>query len=168
MHKFVESFERGKYYERLLDKYFSCFGEIEKVSRADQRKGIDRVFRTWDGIHTVEYKADEQAGKTGNAFIETISVDSNSAEGWAMKSQADYLIYYIPDNGQAYLLTMKSIRERLPHWIATYKKAKGVNMGYSSHGRLVPLREIARMALTAFSIEDPQKNKASERTPYLT
>ena len=95
-YQFAAQLQQGESYEAQIDAFFrSKFNvQISAVDRTSQRRGIDRVWfdvnddRTW----TVEYKADSLAGKTGNAFIETISVDTEQRPGWAYSSQAQMLV----------------------------------------------------------------------------
>ena len=71
---FEKQFEIGTQHEQILDEYFQRYFWVEPASRQEQRQGIDRWFQAPDGSWmSVEYKADMTAGRTGNAFIETIS-----------------------------------------------------------------------------------------------
>jgi len=89
---------RGDAGESFLDQVFAADYEVRPATRAEQRRGIDRIFthRQTGRRLTVEYKTDYKAAHTGNAFVETVSVDTAGKAGWAYSSAADYLIYYVP------------------------------------------------------------------------
>lgn len=155
LHVFAESLTEGERAERELDRYFSDRWSIQPVSRAAQRKGMDRVFteRRMPGrVVRVEYKADSKAAETGNAFVETISVDTAGKSGWAYTSQADVLIYFIPPQLTLYIIEFPALRKRLPDWVRAYPLGRALNEGYFTHGRLVPLREFERIAVEVVSL----------------
>jgi len=144
---------QGEQYERVLDAFFAGLGaRISPVSRDDQRRGIDRMWfdpvdgRTW----TVEYKADSLAGRTGNAFIETVSVDSEQRPGWAYSSQAALLVYLVTEPQTIYVISMARLRRQLARWSAVYRTAQAANNGYNTHGLLVPLHELERIAAVVY------------------
>ena len=95
---------------------------------------------------TVEYKTDYIASRSGNAFIETISVDTQQRLGWAITALADWLIYYLPGTRTLYRVPLVNIRANLPRWIATYRSQAIPNDGYATHGILVPLEVFAQCA----------------------
>ena len=99
--------------EAFLDALFSRWYRIRPASAAQQRRGIDRWFRTTTRRLAVEYKTDHTAARTGNAFVETVSVDTAHKPGWAYTSQADYLVYYIPPDGLVYVLRFAVLRREL-------------------------------------------------------
>jgi len=148
-YQFAAQLTAGETYEALIDAFFRAKGaQISKVDRATQRRGIDRVWydptdrRTW----TVEYKADSLAGRTGNAFVETISVDTEQRAGWAYSSQARLLVYLVTDPQTIYVISMARLRRCLPRWSAVYPTRQAANNGYNTHGLLVPLHEFERIA----------------------
>jgi hypothetical protein len=153
-HDFNSSFAVGRDGEEFLDKLFSIKFTIEQVDREDQRRGIDRYFtgKSEDAKRlAIEYKTDHRAADTGNAFIETVSVDSADKEGWAYKSQADYLIYYLPEDGLIYSIRMSALRRCLDRWAQEYPTRAAPNKGYNTYGILVPLHEfedIAELVIT--------------------
>jgi hypothetical protein len=142
---FQNQLTKGERAEGVLDVFLASDHEITPVSLAEQRRGIDRVFvrRTTGRRFTVQYKADWTAHRTGNAFIETVSVDTNNVPGWALTSQADWLIYYLPRDRHAYAIRMAVIRDKVVEWSATYPTTAVQNMDYHTHGVLVPLQELA-------------------------
>ncbi len=154
-YQFADQLQQGESYEAQIDAFFrSKFRtvKISTVDRASQRRGIDRVWydgtdgRTW----TVEYKADSLAGRTGNAFIETVSVDTEQRPGWAYSSQASLLVYLVVDPQTIYVISMARLRHKLPRWAAAYPTRQAANDGYNTHGLLVPLDELERIAAAVY------------------
>lgn len=145
---FDDQLSHGEHGETFLDRFFSRWFRIEPATPEEQRRGIDRIF--YNSRHrrtlTIEYKTDTAAARTGNAFIETISVDAIEKAGWVFTTEADILIYYIPGKSVLYVLRMAAVRSRLPFWLLTYKVREIPNLGYYTHGLLVPLDELERCA----------------------
>lgn len=145
IYNFDDSLKESEKFEEYLDKYFSRFYEIKKVNQDMQRKGIDRIFISKEKEILIEYKADKITKKTRNVFIETISNDSNFSEGWAVKTQADYIIYHCIGIN-IYVIPSNTIREKLPEWIEKYPKKTCQNKTYCSYGRLIPIHEIEKIS----------------------
>lgn len=147
---FAEQLAVGEAWEAHLDAFFGGQFpvEIRPASMEEQRKGIDRLFvsKRTGAIDTVEYKADRLAGKTGNAFIETVSVDATGKPGWAVASQARYLVYLVTDPETIYFIAMRRVLAALPRWRAAYPEARAQNEGYQTVGLLVPLAELEKIA----------------------
>ena len=130
-----------------IDKHFADSWEIQPVGRLFEKVGIDRIWthrqsgRRW----TVEYKHDTLAHKTGNVFVETVSVDSAEKMGWAYTSGAQILVYYVVEGEYAFVVRMPEIERRLDYWQSFYQhKAattvdKAANRSYKTWGVLVPL-----------------------------
>lgn len=156
-YSFNDQAQRGKAGEAFLDHYFARWFQIEVASHDDQHQGIDRFYTTRNQKQrlAVEYKTDVVASRTGNAFIELVSVDTTGKAGWAYTSKADYLLYYLPDSGLIFMLQMAAIRERLPRWKDQYPNRRIPNNGYYSEGVLVPLSEIERYAEAVFNANTP-------------
>lgn len=154
MHAFDESLAVGKKWESELDDYFSQTYLIRESTRAEESaQGFDRWFSGPDGgVHKVEYKADSRAAETGNAFIETVSVDSDKTLGWALTSRADILIYYIPPPDFGFILRMIEVKKSLDGWNRAYGTKSARNLTYSSLGICVPLWEIKALSVAVFSI----------------
>jgi hypothetical protein len=126
---------------------------LRPATRAEQRHGIDRIFtRRQTGQRlAVEYKTDYKASETGNAFVETVSVDAAGKASWAYSSEADYLIYYVPGDGLIYVLALEILRRELPRWIEEYPLRAAQNEGYTTHGVLVPLHKFEEHAEAVIS-----------------
>jgi len=162
---FATQLSRGRRYEEQLDAFFAqrLPVEIQPATDAEQRQGIDRWFMARTsagdgrprGRDAVEYKADTVAGRTGNAFIETVSVDrgpdSPPKPGWAMTSQARYLVYLVAGQEEAiYLIPFRRLRLCLPRWGREYPTGAAPNEGYTTKGLLVPLHELERIAIAVW------------------
>ena len=148
---FDDKLREGQDGERILDEYFSQWFDITPATRAGQRAGYDRVYRlrSTGERWCVEYKTDKRASETGNAFVETVSVRKDGAKdvpGWAYKSHADRLLYYIPGDELVYLFSFDALRAELPRWASTYPTRDIPNKGYVTVGLHVPLDEFEQHA----------------------
>lgn len=153
MYQFDRQLSIGEEGEAFLDGFFAAWFDIRRATREEQGLGIDRWFLDARGRRqSVEYKMDSAAARTGNAFIETVSVDTTGKPGWAYSSQARTLVYYIPPDGLIYVIRFRHLRVILPRWERDYPARAIPNNGYHTHGLLVPLNEIERLAVTVFSI----------------
>ena len=145
---FKQQLAQGQQHEHQLDEVFRKWFRIMPATRDQQRQGIDRIFyHVKDAkTYTVEYKADSLAGKTGNAFVETVSVDTANKPGWAVSSQATMLVYLVVDPETIYCIWMAKLRSKLQARMATYQERTAQNAGYKTHGLLVPLHEFEKIA----------------------
>ena len=114
-----------------------------------QRAGIDRIYREWGNGKEilVEYKSDWKASRTGNVFVETVSVDTENKPGWAYASQADILIYFLPDDDLVYVMRMEDVRGHLEEWGRRYMKRTIPNRGYGTVGLPVAQWEFEKLAI---------------------
>jgi hypothetical protein len=158
---FIDQKTIGDKGEATLDKFFIDRGyKVEEVSKKEQKMGIDRYIINGLGIRTaVEYKTDTRTATTGNVFVETISNSKTGALGWAIKGQADFLLYYVPSWGKALLVDMGWVRNKVPEWIFQYKLRKILNKGYDSFGIPVPWNEFL-VAGTVLNINDTVEETA--------
>ena len=148
MYEFDEQLADGENHEEELDTYYSQWYSVSKISIAAQKAGIDRVWtNNTDGFrYSVEYKADTTAARTGNAFIETVSVDTDNKPGWAYSSCSQILIYYIPPLKIAYRFKTLEIKYFVNEWKKKYRLQPVPNKGYKTIGVLVPLEEFIKHA----------------------
>lgn len=150
MHDFDDSYRRGKEGEKDIDAAVAHLFVVEPVTLSEEKRfGVDRIWRLKQNHEirmSVEYKTDDKAAKSRNAFIETISVDTNGSPGWAMKSVAQIFAYYVPPKHTIYLWHMSMIKVRLLEWVAHYPLASSPNRGYLTWGRLVPLKRVYEVA----------------------
>jgi hypothetical protein len=152
VYDFKRQLRKGEAYERHLDVLFAVDYSITPATHEQQRAGIDRIFtRRIDGKRfTIEYKADSKAGATGNAFIETTSVDTTSKAGWATSSQADILVYLVTEPQTIYCIALSKLRTKLERWQRKYREVAVRNKGYRTIGLLVPLHELEAIADCVF------------------
>jgi hypothetical protein len=145
---------KGEAAERYLDTLFRNQFAIRRATREEQRRGIDRVFTRYadQKQFKIEYKADKTAATTGNAFVETISVDTANKPGWAHSCQSDYIFYYIVGTGPVYILRPCDIQKRLKRWTEQYQERRIPNGRYHTVGLLVPLDEFERVAVQVVSV----------------
>ena len=153
MYGFKEQLTKGEQSEADLDAFFAQWYDIQPVGMDMQRQGVDRIFTRKDNgwIYKVEYKTDWTASKTGNAFVETVSVDTANKSGWAHSSQADYLIYHVPGDELIYVIQLNKLRSCLHRW-KNNPILKIPNNGYNTIGLLVPLCEFERIATQVISL----------------
>lgn len=155
IHDFDKQLARGEADEKFIDSCFVDNFDIQRVSRDEQRKGIDRVFinRQTGETKTVEYKTDHKTQYTHNVFIETVSVDTRGVDGWALTCQADLLFYYVPGSGEEmiYIIQPQVIREHLEDWKKRYPIRSALNDGYKTWGICVPQDEFERIAQDIWS-----------------
>lgn len=139
MYRFGTQKHKGAAVEQLLDAWFGQICTVRLATPAQQMAGIDRLFSFNGKQVTVEYKADWTAGTTGNAFIE---VKCGERPGWALKSEANVILYYVPQARIAYLLAPDQLRSWLTtRWLG-YPRRIVHNPTYIATGILVPLSEL--------------------------
>ena len=153
-YQFITQLADGAAGEARLDQYFAKWFEIRPATMDEQRRGIDRHFtrRQDQAPFSVEYKTDHTAGRTGNAFVETVSVDTQGKPGWAISSHAQLLLYYVPTSGAIYVIQFKRLREALRIWQQRYPQRAIPNQGYQTHGYLIPLMEFEKIAVQVLPI----------------
>jgi hypothetical protein len=143
---FDDQLHVGAWGEDIIDKFFSRWYVVRKVSREMQRQGIDRILvsKRDNSQLKVEYKTDTKAHQTGNVFVETVSVDAAQKRGWVYTSKADVLAYWIPGRSVIYTIHFSTLREVFPHWEWRHRHVTAANDHYATHGILVPLVEFAQ------------------------
>lgn len=154
LHNFESSLKDSFKHDADLDSYFSRWFNIQQVGSDFQRAGIDRIFtcKNTRRRFTVEYKSDSKAAETGNAFVESVSVDIDGKDGWALTCLAQYLAYYIPPQRTIYLIQVVDLKNALIFWREKYPERKSRNEKYNTLGILVPLQEFATCAEKTFVI----------------
>lgn len=157
VHQFADKLREGMAHEATLDSVFRRMGyTVEPVGMDAQRKGVDRLMVSpgTRRVVRVEYKADSVASRTGNAFIETVSVDTANKPGWALSSQADWLLYYLPLDDLVYCIKLETLRQHLPRWQRQYRQVTAYNDGYQTRGIAVPLHELEEHAEQVLNLGD--------------
>lgn len=148
MYTFHGQLRAGSRGEQTLDAVFAADWMITPATDAEQRQGVDRHFqhRTHGQRWTVEYKTDYAAGRTHNAFLETISVDATNKPGWVYTCQADWVLYFAVGEGLVYWcrpVTLQHYVRHLAHW---RRPVSVPNRDYRTWGYCVPLRVLERIA----------------------
>ena len=146
-HSFVVDLPRGLACEKTLDEYFSKWFEIQTVDMSMQRKGTDKLWtnRKTGITYSLEYKGDFRTAETGNAFIETVSVDTSGKPGWALYSLAQLLVYFIPQTGEVVLLPMLRVKQELGKLLERGAiEVEAPNENYSGWGVLVPMDSVRK------------------------
>jgi hypothetical protein len=146
---FQAQLDIGEAFERRLDEWFGVDFHITPATALEQRAGVDRHYvhkKDMREFH-IEYKADLKASQTGNAFVETVSVDVDNKPGWAYTSKSDLLFYYLPQEDLVYIIKFPNLRRLLPTWKRRFptRSVKG-GPHYLTWGILVPLAEFERIA----------------------
>jgi hypothetical protein len=157
MYRFRQQLSLGAQGEAVLDAYFGERWDITPASPSEQRHGIDRWFVSRANPSrrvAVEYKTDHTAGRTHNAFIETVSVDTAGKLGWAYTSAAQMLLYYVPEDERVFVIPLTGLRRALSRWLDRYPKRYIPNEGYHTHGILVPLMELEATARQVVSVRE--------------
>lgn len=154
IHDFAVKLEEGQEHEATLDRFFGRWFDVRPATAIQQRMGIDRVWTNVDtsAQYSVEYKADSTAAKTGNAFVEAVSVDTTGRRGWVLSSLAQVLVYYLPPTGQAYVANLVDLKRAFPDWKAKYRLKEAKNADYSTFGVCVPLGEFGAKCVRAYHV----------------
>lgn len=144
----------GKDAERFIYGAFQNQFNVIPAPAWMQERGVDFTFtdRVNNQAHKVELKTDTLAHRTGNAFIETVSIARDGEPhqpGWAYTSEADYLLYFLPRGmpPKIYRIHFESLRQALPVWLDRYPARlipnKDSKRGdYHTIGLLVPLADL--------------------------
>lgn len=146
----TDQFKHGMDVEAWLDTYFTQLGyEVHRTTPHQERvecKGDRRLLRN-NTEHWIEYKSGIQTFYTGNIFLETISVDTANVPGWVYTCQADAIVYAALLNHKLLFFRPPHLREHidaLKTRFRTVKTSKGQNIGYNTHGVIVPLNYAER------------------------
>lgn len=151
-YNFKEDYARGLEGEVFLDDFFSRQYpdiEIQEATPEQQRLGIDRVFDNGNRQWGVEYKTDYIAENSGNIFLEmTVNHYPNPKLGWAVGSQADILIYYIPKVA-VYSIPFPLLRTQMDTWVTQLgwrlvTNNRGKENQYTAYGMLLPVYRLER------------------------
>jgi hypothetical protein len=181
VHDFNEKLAKTIEPNAAIDAYFEpIFWVDKKVPREVDLIGIDRYFvnKKYNGVFGIEYKCDERAHDTGNAFVEYEANDKTKKLGWGLSCRAQYIAYYIPQEMRGWLMNAVTIKIRLvEEWLpkmeqGIYEKRPAKNATYNSWGVCVPLADFTRTGVwlefsTAKVIQE-MKNGRSESTDSTT
>ena len=149
-HDFTEKLNEGLEAEDAVEDWLrGRFPDATDITRVpiDVQKFMGDIW-VWHGDSHIsfEIKVDTAAERTGNAFIEYVSVDRTGAPGWALTSMADRILYIV--GGKMYSFSPDEVRRKLPFWFRRFRSAKAVNKDYVGWGLLVPLVELRELCVS--------------------
>lgn len=148
-----DNIARGRQYEQVMDTFFEQDYAIQRASREDDLRGIDRFFQSKKAPRLkfpVQYKVDFKGKDTGNLPIEVVSNDRTGTPGWALGCDASHLLFYLPwrAGGQILMLSTSGIRLYLPAWLIQYQTrptSPELNNGYQTHNICIPVNRFATL-----------------------
>ena len=153
---FQTQLKQGFEGEAEITAYLTAQGwHCTKSTRDQERQGIDLISTKNLESRTIEIKTDHCATKTGNAFIETVSVKQGNRiikQGWAYTCQADFLFYYLPLDLIAYVYQPSVLQTYVELWGRKYRQVSVPNKGYITQGIIVPLWELENTAIEIINI----------------
>lgn len=98
-------------------------------------KDIDfLVLKPDNQISKVEVKTDSKGHRTGNLAFET---KTNGNIGCLMKSEADWIYYYLEASGESYMVDLRKLRQYI-----TQIRPEEVAMGDNARGYLIKLTDL--------------------------
>lgn len=157
-YQFGRQHKIGDEAERFIYQIFQGRFSVIPAPRYLQDQGVDFTFSDLinNQVYKVELKTDSTAARTGNAFIETVSIHRDGEpdqQGWAYTSTSDYLLYYLPNTMPPliYRIAFEHLRLMLPAWLSAYPARQIPNRDakrgdYHTIGVLVPLGELQAIA----------------------
>lgn len=147
IYDFRAQLAHGESGENLFKTYFEKQGySIIPATRQEQFKGIDFHLVNAEGMPvTVEVKTDSY--KSGNVFVELVSNSETKTQGWAYKTAAEWLVYYLKAYGYALVIRPSSLRSKLPQWIEEFPSKEVPNPSYKTIGILVPIVEFQTISI---------------------
>lgn len=139
---FLESLKQGKLGEYAIRDCLERQPWVRQVidvssDKRHQEKDIDIMIENLSHqFVTAEIKTDLQAHQTGNIAYE---VSTSGNIGCLEKTEADWIIFYVPDNNKAYVV----ITERLRDYVNKHRENwKEIPMGDYSLGYLLSISEL--------------------------
>ncbi len=137
MHRFEDSLTVERFWSAGLDRWLRTRYVVRNATQNEEWSGIDRFVSDSRGECSIDYKCCQEARKTENAFIETVSNDITERPGWALTSKADWILYFVVPHEALFLRTLR-LRDELGNWLR-YPTGSALNRDYSTTGLLVPL-----------------------------
>ena len=140
---FSESLQEGGYGEHAIWNLYVNMKGVRSVvdvrkDREFQEKDIDFLVEDINRQFTsIEVKTDFKAHETGNLVYE-LSTSNNV--GCFDKTQAKYIVYFIPKAKEAHVISVKALRDYV------YNKAhpEEKKMGDNATGFLLPIAELKK------------------------
>lgn len=147
---FLSDLERGKFGEKVLFEYLQSRNNIKAVvdisnTEIGIKDDIDFEIEYKDGHKkTVEIKTDLMAHRTGNIVYEEFS---HRNPGCFARTKADYILYYIMETNEVYVLNPDGFREfisqiKTDEVLRKELRVRPTKMGQGAYGYLVPIKSI--------------------------
>jgi len=149
MHGFADRLADGQTHEVTVLGWLEQWYDWKPAEQIDDSAfGIDYHLtnRTDSSKLSIQIKADTVASRTGNAFIETVSVDTYGKPGWVFTCQADRIFYYLPFSGTLFILKPDVLQRMAYTWVEDYGIRTAANDGYHTYGCPVPLTIVESVA----------------------
>ena len=136
MYDFKQKLAEGLEGERFFEKASTHLFTLNKVRlTAERESGIDYAAQAIKSnkMYFLEVKTDEPMVRTGNLFIETHSCVETGSDGWALKTEADYLVYIPYTRHSIIYLHGHKVREHAAGAIKSPKQHKWIDVKNSRH-----------------------------------
>jgi hypothetical protein len=153
VHQYQASCAVERRWAPVLDEWLSAEYLVREATTEEQWRGIDRFLADGENTYTVDYKCDEKWKGTGNVFVEITSNQKTGRAGWALTSEADWLMYFLTP-ARVLALRFETLRRDLPAWQKRYPIRSARNEeGYITVGVCVPVRVVEVIAEYAVDID---------------
>lgn len=148
--------------EMALDRYLATLGTVKKPSfLVDRSLGIDRILDAEGVLTSFQYKADFQAHKTGNMFIETeqrlVHIHDGSVtkewKGWYNTMLAQILLSVVPQTMTVHVCNVGKLKALAKVFASRYplRRCKAGSKSFSEKeilygfGYAVPLNDLMEL-----------------------
>ena len=152
-HQYRASCAVEKRWAPRLDAWLELAYVVREATTEEQWRGMDRVVADGERTYTIDYKCDERWARTGNVFVEITSNQQTGRQGWALTSEAEWLLYFLTPS-RVLLLRFETLRRELTTWQRSYPIRTARNEeGYNTIGVCVPVPIVEGIAEYAADID---------------
>jgi hypothetical protein len=139
IYNFHDQLHKGVSGEQRLNLYFSKWFDIKPPAHRNGQ--TDRIFvsKIEKRRFHIQYKCDEHTKKTGNVFLETVSVDYNNTPGWLYTYDDELKLIYYAVPKIIYFADMGVIKSHYIPIVNQYREVPVLNEEYITRGILVPI-----------------------------
>ncbi len=142
VHNFEESLEKGKFYEKQIEKYLleNVSSKIEDVSDIEAYQKVDVDFIDKENNIMYEVKTDFQAHKSGNLTYEHISRKVGLevvGKGCFAKTTANYILYSVVGANIIYKINTIKLREVVGRNFVSGMYTTREILNYSANGEVL-------------------------------
>ena len=154
-HRYDESLGVEALWAPVVDAWLASRYEVHVAELEDELRGIDRFLtRPADvTVTSLDAKHDRLAHRTGNVFLETVSNDQSGRPGWALTSEADWILYHVVAERRVLLFLTSELRD-VAGW-SRWRERSVRNEGYRTVGQLVPVAVASHVARYDVTLADP-------------